>query len=807
MPKPPTGKKYDKKYTEQELMLAIAAIKNGMPKKEAARVFNIPRATLQFRINNDIVNAKPGPPTVLTKVEEETIVEWIVASSKKGFPRRKEDVLHSVERFLEKAPRPNVFINNKPGEGWYKLFLKRHPDISSRTAEAVTSASANVSEQNIRKWFQQIENLLKEEQLFEILSDPNRIFNGDETGFQLCPKQGKVLAQKGARDVYEVDMAPAKSSITVMFTFSASGTITPPMVIFPLKRMRDEIRESVPSHWGVSLSETGWMTYKIFYQYITNVLHPYLISQNVVFPVILFLDGHRSHINYELSIKCKELGIVLIALYPNSTRILQPADVAAFRPIKNGWRKAVLEWRRQNIGKQMTKVDFGGVLNIVLEKHINSQVIKNGFRACGLYPWNADAINFSKCLGTKKQQAEVVGPQKVEKNLSITDFQRILGEDVFTKLINEVPEPQNYYHKAIFDIYKFFQCENNDNNSFEATEVQEQILEQDKLLIDDSWFPIDDIPILVSQDTDTVPTHMLNDDDGNIAITEEIDLDSRATSVSTQQIMTDIPESQINSLFLPNIDVNCNNMTERFVQDNSEENVQLADDNQLQNDTLENQTSYVEDQTVDKNDTAKNTETAKIELRDCLDWPLTPVRKGRILTEKPLYVLTAAKWLENEEIKRKNKEKLIEEKEQRKKLREATKRANAVQKENKKVLQSKKIVKKDEKEDVKAENCKETLVNDQYKRKSEQDSPNKYSKKQKTSVEPNIVIDKNKISTTKKIKILSIVSLPAQDNVKRKLFDFDIKENNTSQAKVAGRRTTFRNEKELQNFLNNSENL
>lgn len=336
MPKPSAGQTYIKRYTEQELMSAVAAIKNGMPKKEAARVFNIPRATLQFRINHDLANTKPGPPTVLTRAEEETIVEWIVASSKKGFPLRKEDVLYSVEQFLKKAPRPNVFVDNKPGEGWYKLFLKRHPELSPRTAEAVTSASANVSEQNIRKWFQQIENILKEEQLFEILDDPSRIFNGDETGFQLCPKQGKVLAQKGAPDVYEVDMAPAKSSITVMFTFSASGTITPPMVIYPLKRMRAEIRESVPSHWGLSISETGWMTKEIFYQYITNVLHPYLISQYVVFPVILFLDGHKSHINYDLSLKCKELGIVLIALYPNATRILQPADVAAFRPIKNG---------------------------------------------------------------------------------------------------------------------------------------------------------------------------------------------------------------------------------------------------------------------------------------------------------------------------------------------------------------------------------------------------------------------------------------------------------------------------------------
>lgn len=89
---------------------------------------------------------------------------------------------------MQKTPRVSKFKDNRPGEGWYKLFLKRHPKIAIRTAEAVTSASANVSEENVRNWFKQIENTLTAEEL-KILDDPSRIYNGDETGFQLCPKQ------------------------------------------------------------------------------------------------------------------------------------------------------------------------------------------------------------------------------------------------------------------------------------------------------------------------------------------------------------------------------------------------------------------------------------------------------------------------------------------------------------------------------------------------------------------------------------------------------------------------------------------
>lgn len=91
------------------------------------------------------------------------------------------------------------------------------------------------------------------------------------------------------------------------------------------------------------------MKANIFTEYIVKVLHPYLEANKIQFPVILFIDGHASHLTYDVSELCKKLDIILICLYPNSTRILRPADVAAFKMIKTGWKKAVLKWRRENL--------------------------------------------------------------------------------------------------------------------------------------------------------------------------------------------------------------------------------------------------------------------------------------------------------------------------------------------------------------------------------------------------------------------------------------------------------------------------
>jgi hypothetical protein len=50
-----------------------------------------------------------------------------------------------------------------------------------------------------------------------------------------------------------------------------------------------------------------------------------------------------SHLTFQLIDYFSECQIDIIALYENATRILQPADLAVFRPVKRSWGKAVRE--------------------------------------------------------------------------------------------------------------------------------------------------------------------------------------------------------------------------------------------------------------------------------------------------------------------------------------------------------------------------------------------------------------------------------------------------------------------------------
>jgi len=64
---------------------------------------------------------------------------------------------------------------------------------------AITAASSCVSEENIRKWFDEVQDYIRENNLEEVMSEPSRIFNGDETGVQISLSTGRALEEKGAK--------------------------------------------------------------------------------------------------------------------------------------------------------------------------------------------------------------------------------------------------------------------------------------------------------------------------------------------------------------------------------------------------------------------------------------------------------------------------------------------------------------------------------------------------------------------------------------------------------------------------------
>lgn len=82
---------------------------------------------------------------MLSKEEEDLIFKWVLDVAKAGFPVTKDQLIDSVSKLIIELNRPNPFHNSVPGDKWYDLFLNRHPIISKRVSQALTSSRADVT--------------------------------------------------------------------------------------------------------------------------------------------------------------------------------------------------------------------------------------------------------------------------------------------------------------------------------------------------------------------------------------------------------------------------------------------------------------------------------------------------------------------------------------------------------------------------------------------------------------------------------------------------------------------------------------
>lgn len=394
----PPKKKPKFAYPHEQLILALEAVRKGETVNAASKRFGIPQSTLAYKVSGKTpIDRKMGPQPLLGIEAETMLANWVKGLATCGFPICKADLLSSVKQIVKDLKIEEKFPKGGPGEKWVNLFLKRHPEIVERKAEKLSSVRATVTEKFIRNWFIEVKQYILENNLNpdEILSDPERVFNMDETAFFICPNSGKVLGVKGQKNLYQVHTGSEKENITVLCNVNASGKHAPTLIIYPGQRLPPSERLKVPDDWAVAKSDNGWITGQVFFEYFANVFFEWLKNQNPKFPIIIFIDGHTSHLTYHLSLFCSENNIILIALPPNCTHVIQPLDVAVFGAVKKVWAASVHTWRTTNEEK-LTKYNFAILLKQVLDKTMKPETIINGFRRCGLCPFNPDAVDFTK---------------------------------------------------------------------------------------------------------------------------------------------------------------------------------------------------------------------------------------------------------------------------------------------------------------------------------------------------------------------------------------------------------------------------
>ena len=287
-----------------------------------------------------------------------------------GFPLDRSSLSNVISDYLRANARENPFPDDLPGPDWFVGFFKRWKSaLSQRKPQHLSKKRAKaLTKDRSEGWIEFVKKIYKKAGLFKLSKKElsKRIWNCDETAFATASSSRMVLARRGAKSVYETMAGSGREYITVHWGGNANGDKIPPYVLYKAQHMYHTWTLSGPTEAMYGVSASGWMEKQNFYSWFVKGFIPVLKKMKLIAEneepsttltttepslvsdssddsdftddtspsVILFFDGHYSHINLDVINVARKYNIILVTLPPNTTHALQPLDIGVFAPMK-----------------------------------------------------------------------------------------------------------------------------------------------------------------------------------------------------------------------------------------------------------------------------------------------------------------------------------------------------------------------------------------------------------------------------------------------------------------------------------------
>ena len=117
-----------------------------------------------------------------------------------------------------------------------------------------------------------------------------------------------------------------------------------------------------PAGTMFSISDSRWTEEANFREWFKRLFVPSVSHLLTSGPVILFVEGHGSHISYDLVTTSLKDNIVIMCLPPHSSHVLQPLNVTCLGPIKQAWKRTLKEFQLGSGGANVTKLELSSLL-------------------------------------------------------------------------------------------------------------------------------------------------------------------------------------------------------------------------------------------------------------------------------------------------------------------------------------------------------------------------------------------------------------------------------------------------------------
>ena len=187
----------------------------------------------------------------------------------------------------------------------------------------------------------------------------------------------------GAKNPSRIVGNNEKTYYTVNTCCSASGQYCPPYILYKAKSNKFiyEWMKDGPANAVYNTSSLGWMETQQFFEWFSEVFIKHTRKVlNLMGPLVLFLDGHLSHISIDLVDLAIENNVHIICLPPHSSHAWQPLDVGVYGPVKKCWRTILQEFYIKAGYENVGKYQFAALVNLLHKVAFFPEHAVAGFR-------------------------------------------------------------------------------------------------------------------------------------------------------------------------------------------------------------------------------------------------------------------------------------------------------------------------------------------------------------------------------------------------------------------------------------------
>ena len=261
--------------------------------------------------------------------------------------------------------------------------MSRHPDLSLRKPEVTSlSRATGFNKVQVELFYSKLQEILLQNNI-----SPARIFNMDQTGISSVQKPGKILSQRGMKQVGKLISLEIWKTITVVCAMNSIGNYISPMFIFSRKRMVQTLFNGASFGSIGYCSFSGWIDTALFLHWLIHFQSQ--VKATPESKVLMMLDNHASHVSLPAINFCRKNNIMMLSIPPSTSHRLQPLDRNFFGPLKTYYNQEIEKWLLNHSGRRVSHFDVVGIFNKANLQSAMYKKLQKALNAQAFVPFNS----------------------------------------------------------------------------------------------------------------------------------------------------------------------------------------------------------------------------------------------------------------------------------------------------------------------------------------------------------------------------------------------------------------------------------